>query len=104
MLIARLNYEQQLLIHDINKECLSISNQREELLQKAIGLEVQSKVSSIKDTINELQGNLAKQCTELTQVLSPIDTTAIMETLVKLRNALKECAYQNAYLVTRNDE
>ncbi len=69
-----------------------------------MGLEVQLKVSQIKDTLKELQGNLAQQCQELTQVLSPLDTTTIMETLVKLRDALKDATYQNAYLVMQNNE
>jgi hypothetical protein len=40
-----------------------------------MGLDVQLKVAQIKETINikELQGNLAHQCQELTQVLSPLD-------------------------------
>jgi hypothetical protein len=104
VLIARLNYEQQLHIHDINEECLSISNQRQEIVEKAMGLDVQLKVAQIKETIKELQGNLAHLCQELTQVLSPLDTTTIMETLVKLRDALKDATFQNAYLVMQNNE
>ena len=104
VLIAKLNYEQQLHIHDVNKECLNISNQRKEIVEKAMGLDVQLKVSQIKDTLKELQGNLAHQCQELTQVLSPLDTNTIMETLVKLRDALKDATYQNAYLVMQNNE
>ncbi len=45
VLIAKLNYEQQLHIHDVNKECLNISNQRKEIVEKAIGLDIQLKVS-----------------------------------------------------------
>ncbi len=104
VLIARLNYEQQLHIHDVNEECVSISNQRQEIVEKAIGLDVQLKVSQIKETIKELQGSLAHQCQEFFQVLSPLDTTTIMETLVKLRDALKDATYQNAYLVMQNNE
>jgi hypothetical protein len=104
VLIAKLNYEQQLHIHDVNKECLNISNQGKEIVEKAMGLDVQLKVSQIKDTLKELQGNLAQQCQELTQVLSPLDTTTIMETLVKLRDTLKDATYQNAYLVMQNNE
>ena len=59
VLIARLNYEQQLHIHNVNEECLSISNQRQEIVEKAMGLDVQLKVSQIKETIKELQGSLA---------------------------------------------
>jgi hypothetical protein len=69
-----------------------------------MGLDVQLKVSQIKDTLKELQGNLAQQCQELTQVLSPLDTPTIMETLVKLRDALKDATFQNAYLVMQNNE
>jgi hypothetical protein len=61
VLISKLNYEQQLHIHDINKECLNISNQRKAIVEKAMGLDVQLKVSQIKDTLKELQGNLAHQ-------------------------------------------
>jgi hypothetical protein len=104
VLIARLNYEQQLHIHNVNEECVSISNQRQQIVEKAIGLDVQLKVSQIKETIKELQGSLAHQCQELTQVLSPLDTTTIMETLVKLRDALKDATFQNAYLVMQNNE
>ncbi len=104
VLIARLNYEQQLHIHNVNEECLSISNQRQEIVEKAMGLDVQLKVSQIKETIKELQGSLAHQCQELTHGLSPLDTTTIMETLVKLRDALKDATYQNTYLVMQNNE
>jgi hypothetical protein len=83
---------------------VSISNQRQQIVEKAIGLDVQLKVSQIKVTIKELQGSLAHQCQELTQVFSPLDTTTIMETLVKLRDALKDATYQNAYLVMQNNE
>jgi hypothetical protein len=69
-----------------------------------MGLDVQLKVSQIKDTTKEFQGNLAQQYQELTQVLSPLDTTTIMETLVKLRDALKDATYENAYLVMQNNE
>jgi hypothetical protein len=104
VLIARLNYEQQLHIHNVNEECVSISNQRQQIVEKAIGLDVQLKVSQIKETIKELQGSLAHQRQELTQVLSPLDTTTIMETLVKLRDALKDATYTNAYIVVQNNE
>jgi hypothetical protein len=66
-LIAKLNYEQQLHIHDVNKECLNISNQQKEIVEKAMGLDVQLKVSQIKDTLKELQSSLEHHCQELTQ-------------------------------------
>jgi hypothetical protein len=103
VLIAKLNYEQQLHIHDVNKECLNISNQRKEIVEKEMGLDV--KVSQIKDTLKELQGKQpGTTMPKLTQVLSPLDTTTIMETLVKLRDALKDATCQNAYSVMQNNE
>jgi hypothetical protein len=104
VLIAKRNYEQQLHIHHVNKECLNISNQRKEIVEKTLGLDVQVKVSAIKDTLKALQNDLAQQYQELTQVPSPLDTTTILETLIKLRDALKDATYQNVYLVMQNNE
>jgi hypothetical protein len=83
---------------------LKISNQRQEIIEKTSGLDVQIKVSQIKDTLIALQEELAQQCQNLKQVLGPLDATRVMETLAKLRDALKDAAYQNAHLVMTNNE
>jgi hypothetical protein len=72
VLIARLNYEQQLHIHNVNEECLSISNQRQEIVEKAMGLDVQLKVSQIKETIKELQGSWYISAKSLPKCLVPL--------------------------------
>ncbi len=69
------------------RACLSISNQRQEIVERMLGLKIQVKVLQIKNTLKELQNGLAQQCRDLTHVLSPLDTTTVMETLVKLRDA-----------------
>ncbi len=43
---------------------------------------------------------MAQQCRDLTRVLSPLDTTTVMEILVKLRDA----TYQNVYRVMQNND
>ena len=104
VLITRLNYEQQLHIHDLNLESFNVASQRQELLDKALGLDVQMKVSQVKDTLKDLQDQLAQQCQSLTEALNPMDTSTVMETLTRLRDALKDATYQNAYLVMKNNE
>jgi hypothetical protein len=51
VLIAKLNYDQQLHILDVNNDYLKISDQRQEIVEKTSGLGVQIKVSQIKDTL-----------------------------------------------------
>jgi hypothetical protein len=104
VLITRLNYEQQLHIHDLNFESFNVANQRQEIVDKALGLDVQMKVSQVKDTLKDLQDQLAQQCQSLTEALNPMDTNTVMETLTRLKDALKDATYQNAYLVMKNNE
>jgi hypothetical protein len=99
VLIAKLNYEQQLHILDANTQYLELSSQRQEIVEKTAGLDVQVEVSRIKDNLQSLQEEMAKQCRNLTSVLGPLDTTHLMNTMKKLRDALKDATYQNAYLV-----
>ena len=47
---------------------------------------------------------MAQQCRDLTTVLGPLDTTHLMETMKRLRDALQDVTYQNAYLVMNNNE
>jgi hypothetical protein len=102
--IAKLNYEQQLHILDANTQYLELSSQRQEIVEKTAGLDVQVEVSRIKDNLQSLQEDMAKQCRDLTSVLGPLDTTHLMNTMKRLRDALKDATYQNAYLVMNNNE
>jgi hypothetical protein len=104
VLIAKLNYEQQLHILDANSQYLELSNQRPEIVERTAGLDVQVKVSQIKDTLQSLQEEMAQQCRDLSSALGPIDTTHLMNTMKKLRDALQDVTYQNAYLVMDNNE
>jgi hypothetical protein len=69
-----------------------------------MGLDVQLKVSQVKDTLKDLQEQLALQCQSLTEALHPMDKDMVMETITRLRDALKDATFQNAYLVMRNNE
>jgi hypothetical protein len=62
------------------------------------------KVSQVKDTLKDLQDQSAQQCQSLTEALNPMDTSTVMETLTRLRDALKDATYQNAYLIMKNNE
>ncbi len=86
-MVTKLNYEQQLHIHDLNFESFNVANQRQELVDKALGLDVQMKVSQVKDTLKDLQDQLAQQCQSLTEALNPMDTNTVMETLTRLKDA-----------------
>ena len=98
VLIAKLNYEQQLHILDANRQYLELSNQRQEIVDRTAGLNVQVQVSQIKDTLKSLQEEMAQQCRDLSSVLGPLDTTHLMNTMKRLRDALQDVTYQNAYL------
>ncbi len=74
MLIAKLNYEQQLHILDANTQYIELSSQRQEIIEKTAGLDVQVEVSRIKDNLQSLQEEMAKQCRNFTSVLGPLDT------------------------------
>ncbi len=104
VLVTKLNYEQQLHIHDLNLESFGVANQRHELINKTMGLDVQLKVSQVKDTLKDLQEQLALQCQSLTEALHPMDKDTVMETITRLRDALKDVTYQNAYLVMKNND
>jgi hypothetical protein len=104
VLITKLNYEQQLHIHALNLDSFNVANQRQEILDKALGLDIQVKVSQVKDTLKDLQNQLAQQWQTLTKALNPIDTNTVMETITRLRDALKDATFQNAYLVMKNNE
>jgi hypothetical protein len=54
VLITKLNYEQQLHIYDLNLESFNVANQRQAILDKALGLDVQVKVAQVKDTLKDL--------------------------------------------------
>ena len=47
---------------------------------------------------------MAQQCRDLSSVLGPLDTTHLMNTMKRLRDALQDITYQNAYLVMNNNE
>ena len=104
VLIAKLNYEQQLHIIENNRQYLALSNQRQEIVNRTAGLDVQIKVSAIKDNLKSLQEEMAQQCRDLSSVLGPLDATHLMETMRRLRDALQDVTYQNAYLVMNNNE
>ncbi len=93
VLIAKLNYEQQLHIIDSNRQYLELSNQRQQIVNKTAGLDVQVKVSAIKDNLRSLQEEMAQQCRDLSTVLGPLDTTHLMETMKRLRDALQARRY-----------
>ena len=104
VLIAKLNYEQQLHILDCNKQYLELSNQRQQIVHKTTGLDVQGKVAAIKDSLKSLQEEMAQQCRDLSAVLGPLDASHLMDTMKGLRDALQDVTYQNAYLVMNNNE
>ncbi len=47
---------------------------------------------------------MAQQCRDLRSVLGPLDTTHLMSIMKRLRDALQDVTYQNAYLVMNNNE
>ncbi len=47
---------------------------------------------------------MAQQCRDLSSVLGPINTKHLMETMKKLKDALQDATYQNAYLLMNNNE
>ncbi len=88
----------------IVSQYLELSNQRQEIVDRTAGLDLQVKVSQIKDTLQSLQEEMAQQCRDLSSVLGPLDTTHLMCTMKRLRDALQDVKYQNAYLVMNNNE
>ena len=60
VLFAKLNYEQQLHILDANSQYLELSTQQQEIVEKTAGLDVQVKVSQIKDNLKSLQEEMAQ--------------------------------------------
>ncbi len=62
-------------ILDANSQYLELLNQRQEIVERTAGLDVQVKVSQIKDTLKSLQEEMARQCRDLSSVLGPLDTT-----------------------------
>jgi hypothetical protein len=72
-LVAKLNYEQQLHIHDLNLETFDVADQRQKLIDKTMGLDVQLKVEQVKDTLKDIQEQLAQQCRSLNEALHPMD-------------------------------
>ncbi len=90
-------------IIDANKQHLELSNQREQIVQEAVGLDIQVKVSTIKDSLKSLQEEI-QQCRDLSTILGPINTTHLMETMKKMKGALQDATYQNAYLLMTNNE
>ena len=104
VLIAKLNYEQQLHLIDANRKHVELSEQKRQIIEEAIGLDVQFKVATIKDSLNSLQEELAQQCRDLSLVLGPINTPHLMETMKRMKHALEDVTFQNAYLVLNNNE
>ncbi len=103
VLIEKLNYEQQMHILDANRQHMELSSQREQIVQETVGLDIKVKVSTIKDSLKSLHEEVAQQCRDLTTVLGPINTTHLIETMKRLRDALQDVTYQNAYLVMNNN-
>jgi hypothetical protein len=82
-LVAKLNYEQQLHIHDLNVETFDAADQRQKLIDKTMGLDVQLKVEQVKDTLKNIQEQLALQCQSLNETLHPMDRDLVMETITR---------------------
>jgi CRISPR/Cas system CMR subunit Cmr4 (Cas7 group RAMP superfamily) len=104
VLIAKLNYEQQLHLIDANRKHLELSEQKKQIIEEAVGLDIQGKVSTIKDSLKSLQEELAQQCRDLSLVLGPINTPHLMEIMKRMKHALEDVTFQNAYLVLNNNE
>ena len=54
VLIAKLNYEQQLHLIDANRHHVALIEQKKQVIEEAVGLDIQGKVSTIKDSLKSL--------------------------------------------------
>jgi hypothetical protein len=104
VLIAKLNYEQQLHLIDANRKHVELSEQKRQIIEEAVGLDVQVKVATIKDSLKSLQDELAQQCRDLSLILGPVNTPHLMETMKRMKHALEAITFQNAYLILNNNE
>ena len=97
-------YVKSYCLLDANRKHLELSDQKRQIIEDAVGLGVQAKVAKINDSLKALQEELAQQCRDLSLVLGPINTPHLMETMKRMKHALEDLTFQNAYLVLNNNE
>jgi hypothetical protein len=105
-LLANLVYEQQLQICNLNDKYLQERKRLVHMSHKPVYDSVDlinDAMKIIHDRMNALQETLDQRHNDMSNMLTPVDMTKIMDTMNKLEEAVIELTTRNADLVRRNN-
>ena len=88
-LMARLVWEQQIHICDLNERYLRLVEERNQIAQLS-DKPIYDSVDTIVNTIKTLQESLKQRLEKMSNILTPVDMTKIMTSMTKLKSALSE--------------
>jgi hypothetical protein len=101
-LMARLVYEQQLHICDLNERYLQMVESEKQRTTDD-DMSIQNDIFDISDIMTRLEKSLKKRQEEVSKSFTPIDFLQIKSTIIKLKAALTNINVQNTQLVKRNN-
>ncbi len=104
ILLAKLNYNQLLHLCTLEEQLHTTVQERDRIAQLNATKEIQKEISKLHDSVQMLQNNLARQGENVSQLLSPIKTTAIVQAVTKMKAALIDASTQNAVLIKENQD
>jgi hypothetical protein len=109
-LLANLVWEQQIQICNLNDKYLRLLEERKNLVgvshkpvYDSVDL-INEAISTLHKRMLDVQKTLDQRHEIMSQVLTPVDTVKIMDTMNKLKEALCELTARNADLARRNNQ
>jgi hypothetical protein len=101
-LVGRLNWEQQLHICELNERYLRLLDEKSELVRRN-NQPIYESVNILSVTMALLEESLKERDEFMPKTLTPLDFKEVMNTMAKLRSALRDINLSNAHLVARNN-
>jgi hypothetical protein len=109
-LLANLVWEEQIQICNLNDKYLRLLEERKNLVDvshkpvyDSVDL-INEAITALHNRILDVQKTLDQRHDTMSQLLTPVDTVKIMDTMKKLKEALCEVTARNAELARRNNQ
>jgi hypothetical protein len=101
-ILARLVWEQQIQICDLNERYLHVAEENRRLVETEDATILDGMLAVTSDMIN-LRNTLTQRQQKLNEISSPIDLSKIATTIQKLKSALLDIDVMNTSLVKKNN-
>ena len=101
-LMARLVWEQQIHICDLNERYLQMVEENKRLTERD-DMSIQNDIFDIAEIMKNLEKSLKQRQEEVSKIFTPIDFQQIKSTMTKLKSALISINMQNTQLVKKNN-